>query len=281
MRTKVPEANGCIVAILVVFFSFATTESYAQRVPYGFRYFGVDVSRSTGIYYGEEPDDNIGAHYSLEDFFAWTKEASDLFRAGVQVNEEYNKIFVRHFDVERARKSNRQYNIKYIALPMLVKVYRYDFDIRPLVSNWPEAGSIAKPSAVTYFTPVLEGEEDVLYVSEMTEDLLTTFIEEPFCVLTPYQDNKLRFERRKKPKAEVTEEDRKERDRRLDMVRKYVPAYRSYYGGFWWYLSTPQILEFAVGKDGYYIDVQSLAGTGKYYFTPWGGEPEFLGEWIS
>jgi hypothetical protein len=79
----------------------------------------------------------------------------------------------------------------------------------------------------------------------------------------------------------VTEEDRKERDRRLDMVRKYVPAYRSYYGGFWWYLTSPQILEFAVGKDGYYIDVQSLAGTGKYYFTPWGGEPEFLGEWIS
>ena len=165
---------------------------------------------------------------------------------------------------------------------MLVKVYRYDFDIRPLVADrLPSAGSIAKPSAVTYFTPVLEGEEDVLYVSEMTEDLLTAFIEEPYCVLTPYQDNKLRFERRKKPKAEVTEEDRKERDRRLDMVRKYVPAYRSYYGGFWWYLSTPQILEFAVGKDGYYIDVQSLAGTGKYYFTPWGGEPEFLGEWIS
>jgi len=50
----------------------------------------------------------------------------------------------------------------------------------------------------------------------------------------------------------VTEKDRKERDRRLDMVRRYVPAYRSYYGGFWWYLT-----------------------------SPWGGEPEFLGEWIS
>lgn len=264
-----------LIAILAVFFSFATTGSYAQRVPYGFRYFGVDVSRSTGIYYGEEPDDNIGAHYSLEDFFAWTKEASDLFRAGVQVNEEYNKIFVRHFGVERAKKSNRQYNIKYIALPMLVKVYRYDFDIRPLVADrLPSAGSIAKPSAVTYFTPVLEGEEDVLYVSEMTEDLLTAFIEEPYCVLTPYQDNKLRFERRKKPWAEVTEEDRKERKRRLDMVWKYIPAFNPGYSSVMCYLTNPRILEFAVGRDGYYL---CSFGTG-IIFGPWNGEPELLGE---
>ena len=157
---------------------------------------------------------------------------------------------------------------------MLVKVYRYDFDIRPLVSNWPEAGSIAKPSAVTYFTPVLEGEEDVLYVSEMTEDLLTTFIEEPFCVLTPYQDNKLRFERKKKPWAEVTEEDRKERKRRLDMVWKYIPAFNPGYSSVMCYLTNPRILEFAVGKDGYYL---CSFGTG-IIFGPWNGEPELLGE---
>lgn len=83
-------------------------------------------------------------------------------------------IVPKHFTEEYEKHKRHQ---QFISLPMSVEVKKYDCDLRPYIHKRSELVTYVMPASITYFTPVLDSEKDVVYVSEKAKKLLIDFIE--------------------------------------------------------------------------------------------------------
>lgn len=223
------------------------------------------------LYYGKN---SYAEASNIERFFTELKEWSMIYRNGVMVNEDYNAIFVKHF---KEAYSDIEQSSKFISLPMDVTVTRYDCDLTPYIHNMNELYDNVLPLAITSFTPVLDSNEEVVYISGRAADLLRDFIEEPMHKTIEKDGRDIKVE---KEYEEISEEDWAERKKRVFMIREYVPANRSHWGELWYFLSYPQITSFIVGNDGYFISIDYMTYYGIRYYVPWQGEPEEIGRWI-
>ena len=213
----------------------------------------------SGLLMFEDKKDSLNQEKNLENYFYEVKKSSNTFQNEIIVNEEYNKIFLRHFNEERDKNNGS----KYVTLPMKIKVQKYDCDIRPFYED--ENITIPPPDSIIFFTPFLEGEENVLYMSPKTEEFLSSFI-------IGEADNSNKTNR----STYITEDI----SQRMEKVREYIPVFWTHWSESLFFLSYPQILEFTVGKDGYCININLLSYYGNVYFVPWNKDPELIYEWI-
>ena len=207
---------------------------------------------------------------NIDNFFTELKEWSKLYRNGVVVNEDYNAIFVKHFKEEYMAKEQPS---RFISLPMTVEVTRYDYDLKPYADKI--LGKKVLPVAITSFTPVLDSDEEVVYISEKAEKLLSDFLEEPAHKVIKTDGTSFKDYRK------VSEKDWMELRKRIALIEEYVPTSISHWDEFWYFLSYPQITSFIVGNDGYIINIGRMTYYGDIYFVPWDGEPEVINTWIS
>ena len=142
---------------------------------------------------------------------------------------------------------------KYISLPLNVKVIKYNGSIHPdsfKVSDdtsYPyDLMKSRMPESISYFTPIIESDKKVLYLSPEAQELLSSFIDEPKMM---FDERDYTFSIRKE---EITDEDWEEVIKRRDMIGKYVPTIVAHWGNGWYFTSYPLIRRIIVGDDGYY-----------------------------
>lgn len=227
------------------------------------------------LYYYSNYKNQFGETSNIERFFTELKEWSKIFKEGVVVHQEYNAIFVKHF-TESYMDIMEQHS-KFISLPMRVKVTKYDCDLMPFIYKQSELYDNILPVSIQYFTPVLDSDRDVVYISEKAEKLLIDFIEEPENKTKKKDGDVLKV---KKAHVKITRKDYDEMRKRMEMIEEYIPAQKTHWGETWFFMSYPQITSFIVGKDGYIISIDHLSFSGTEYFVPWEGEPVEISSWI-
>lgn len=261
-----------IFLTVIALLSIGNTEAYAQKDLSHIAFFPAWGD----LYYDSDHKNQYGETSNIERFFDELKEWSKLYRNGVEVNEDYNAIFVKHFKEYYSKEKERS---KFISLPMDVQVIKYDCDLRDYIHKEYELFANVLPVSITSFTPVIDSDKDVVYISEEAEELLNHFITEPMYE-TVRKSGRTKIE---KDDEKITEADNAELMKRVNMVWEYVPAGVTYtlWGESWHFLSFPQILSLIVGNDGYIINIGQMASYGTTYFVPWGGEPEEIDSWIA
>ena len=242
------------------------------------------------LYYDRKTPNIYGERSNISLFFSEWEGWSELIKKGAAPSE-YNSIFQKHFLEESPQ---RESDAKYLSLPIRVKVIKYNCSIHPdsfKVSDESDSGhddvEIAiEPSypynlmknrmaeSISYFTPVIESDKKVLYLSPEAQEILSAFIDEPTKTL---DEKDFTYSVRKK---EITDDDWKEVRKRRDMIRKYVPTIAAHWGDGWYFTSYPLIRTIIVGEDGYYIEWSNANYSGQEYFVPWDGAPVDLGWWI-
>lgn len=227
------------------------------------------------LYYYSNYKNQFGETSNIERFFTELKEWSKIFKEGVVVHQEYNAIFVKHF-TESYMDIMEQHS-KFISLPMRVKVTKYDCDLMPFIYKQSELYDNILPVSIQYFTPVLDSDRDVVYISEKAEKLLIDFIEEPKNKTGKKEGGVFKV---KKAHVRITQKDYDEMRKRMEMIEEYIPAQITHWGETWYFMSYPQITSFIVGKDGYIISIDRLSYWGTEYFVPWEGEPVEISSWI-
>ena len=228
------------------------------------------------LYYDSVIPNIYGEHSNIDLFFSEWEEWSGLIKEGA-VPCEYNSIFQKHFLEERPKRVSVA---KYLTLPLRVKVIKYNGNIHPdsikgsdnsysydLIKN-------RKPESISFFTPVIETDKKVLYLSPEVQKILSAFIDEP-CKVLDKKDETFSV-----MKEEITEEDWKEVRKRRDMIGQYVPTIVAHWGDGWYFTSYPLIGTIIVGDDGYYIEWSDANYSGQEYFVPRDADPIQLGWWI-
>ena len=208
-----------------------------------------------------------GKESNIDRFFKDWENWSALIAAG-SASSEYNELYKKHF-LENYRQDSP---VRYITLPFLVKVIKYDRDIRPapketdsedadsddVIIEYEDSGYLKETAeSISFFTPVIEGDKKVLYLLPEAESVLSSFLDEP-----------------------RNEDNREEVQTRMHLLREYVPTVRSHWGTKWCFTTYPLINRMVVGNDGYYIFLSANDYSGNDYFVPWGEEPIDLGLWI-
>ena len=194
---------------------------------------------------GKELTNKYGERSNIERFFSEWESWSKLIANGALPND-YNNIFKRHFIEARDGKEEKS---KYIALPIRIKV-------------------IKNNESISFFTPVVESDKPVLYLTPEVEQLLSSFIEEPL----------MKDEYTKK--ENVLEEDWEELRKRRDMINEYVPTQVAHWGDGWYFTSYPLVNLIIIGTDGYSISLSNANYYGTDLFVPWGKDPIVTSEWI-
>ena len=225
------------------------------------------------LYYDSESPNIYGEHNNIDLFFSEWEEWSELIKKGT-VPSEYNSIFQKHFLEENPQRASEA---KYLSLPLSVKVIKYNGNIHPDsfkvsddYSSYPyDLMKSRMPESISYFTPIIESDKKVLYLSPEAQDILSAFIDEP----TKMPGSSVR-------KKEITDEDWEEVIKRRDMIGKYVPTIVAHWGDGWYFTSYPLIRRIIVGDDGYYIEWSHANYSGQEYFVPWDADPIELGWWI-
>lgn len=190
-----------------------------------------------------------------EKFFAEWEGWSELVAKGTDSNK-YNEIFAKHFC-----ESNQQAKegSKYLTLPLYVKVIRYDCDINLDSDRISDPDSLTKnmmPESITYFTPVIESDKKVLYVSPEVETILAGYIEEG---------------RKSSPE---------EFQKRENTIGELIPTTIAHWNNGWFFLSYPNIHEIVITNNGYYIDLADADYCGQMLFVPWNKAPIEVYSWI-
>ena len=228
------------------------------------------------LYYNSKIPNIYGEHSNIDLFFSEWEEWSELIKKGA-VPSEYNSIFQKHFREENPQKKS---DAKYISLPISVKVIKYNGNIRPEIKGSDDAlypQDLIKnrmPESISYFTPIIESDKKVLYLSPEAQELLSAFIDEPEMT---FDERNFTFSVRKK---EITDEDREEERKRRDMIGKYVPTKIAHWANGWYFTSYPLIRTIIVWDDGYYIELSDANYSWQKYFVPWDADPIDLGYWI-
>ena len=212
-----------------------------------------------------------GKESNIDRFFTDWENWSTLIAKG-SAPSEYNEIYKKHF-LENYRQDSP---VRYITLPFLVKVIKYDCDIRPtpeeidsedadsddVIIVYEDSGYLKEtPESISFFTPVIEADKKVLYLLPEAERILSSFLDEP---RNDNEDDRIR----------------EEVQTRMHLLREYVPTVRSHWGTKWCFTTYPLIDRMVVGNDGYYIFLSANDYSGDDYFVPWGEEPIDLGSWI-
>ena len=228
------------------------------------------------LYYDSKIPNIYGEHSNIDLFFSEWEEWSELIKKGA-VPSEYNSIFQKHFGEENPQKIS---DAKYISLPISVKVIKYNGNIRPEIKGSDDAlypQDLIKnrmPESISYFTPIIESDKKVLYLSPEAQELLSAFIDEPEMT---FDERNFTFSVRKK---EITDEDREEERKRRDMIGKYLPTKIAHWANGWYFTSYPLIRTIIVWDDGYYIELSDANYSWQKYFVPWDADPIDLGYWI-
>ena len=227
------------------------------------------------LYYDSKTANIYGEHSNIDIFFTEWEEWSALISKGLGSNE-YNDIFKRHFCENNTKKKN---DSKYISLPLSIEVVKYNCNINPDSIKVQDHYSLIqslinskRPESISIFTPKIESDKKVLYLSKEAQDVLTAFLDEPTMVFSPGAPPAT--------KQEITEEDWAEVRKRRDMIGKYIPTIVAHWGDGWYFTSYPLINRIIVGNDGYYIDLSDANYNGELLFVPWDLEPIVLEEWI-
>ena len=226
------------------------------------------------LYYENNFENIYGETSNIERFFDELKGWSKIYKDGVLVHKRYNAIFVKHF---KEAYMKEEQNSKFISLPMSVTVIKFDCDLRPYIHNKNELYKNVLPASITSFTPVLDSDRDVVYISDEADKLLIDFIEEPKYKTVKEDGEYFKVE---KDYEEITEADCDEMRQRREMIEEYVPAKMTHWGETWHFMSYPQITSFIVGKDGYIISIDDMTYSGTEYFVPWKGKPVEIYSWI-
>lgn len=203
---------------------------------------------------------------SIEKFIRDFSRLSDIIRKDVVVNEEFNAIFARHFtetyQERRSTSSPLVLQTEYELLPLYVTAIKYDCNICPILRDgngkeFPtDIENIVRniePVSVIFFTPVIDIDKKVLYLTPNAERSLTYFI---------------------------MSDDREKKQKRIKMLQKYIPVAPVPMSDCLNFLSLPLIPVIITGNDGYWFE-SSTTWCGEYFFVPWGGDPIKIGEWIS
>ena len=229
------------------------------------------------LYYDSKNPNIYGEHSNIDRFFSEWEEWSELIKKGTVPNE-YNSIFQKHFLEESSQQAS---DARFLSLPLRVEVVKYKGKIHPdsvKVADGPsypyDLMKSRMPESVSYFTPIIESDKKVLYLSPEVQEILSAFLDEPTKMLN---EKDLTLSVRKK---EIADEDWKEVYKRRDMIRKYVPTIVAHWGDGWYFTSYPLIRRIIVGDDGYYIEWSYANYSGQEYFVPRDGDPIDLGWWI-
>ena len=227
------------------------------------------------LYYDSKYTNIYGEKSNINMFFSEWEEWSQLIKKGAAPSE-YNAIFNRHFSEYNRTK---ECDAKYLSLPLRVKVIKYDCNIHPdsikVIKNYTLMSSLMEsimPESISYFTPVLESEKKVLYLSPEAEKVLAAFLDEPLRVIQDGAPPGLI--------KKVSDKDWEETNKRCNMLEKYIPTIIGHWGRSWYFTSYPQIDTIIVGKDGYYIECNDANYSGQRLFVPWGEDPIDMGWWI-
>lgn len=233
---------------------------------------GVSFPSFHKLCYDTETGDAHSGRSNIDRFFAEWESWSGLIANG-STGKEYNEIFKKHFSENNAREKR---DSKYLSLPLMVKVIRYDSNIHPDSIKVKDYTSILsclmnsrKPESISYFTPVIESDKKVLYLLPEAVDMLTAFIQEPETISA-------KNETAHTDKQDIRDEVRKRRD----MIREYLPAVIAHWGDGWYFTSYPLIECIIVGNDGYYIGLNDANYSGEQLFVPYEKEPMVLWEWL-
>ena len=229
------------------------------------------------LYYDSKIPNIYGELSNIDLFFSEWEEWSELIKKGT-VPSEFNSIFQKHFLEESQQRAS---DAKYISLPLNVKVIKYNGSIHPDSFKFSDDTSYPydlmksrMPESISYFTPIIESDKKVLYLSPEAQELLSSFIDEPKMM---FDERDYTFSIRKE---EITDEDWEEVIKRRDMIGKYVPTIVAHWGNGWYFTSYPLIRRIIVGDDGYYIEWSNANYSGQEFFVPWNAEPIDLGGWI-
>ena len=205
---------------------------------------------------GKELTNKYGERSNIERFFSEWESWSKLIAKGALPND-FNDIFKRHFIEAR---DGRESESKYIALPIRIKVIKYNREL--------QSDNNTLFESISFFTPVVESDKPVLYLTPEVEQLLSSFIEEPL----------MKDEYTKK--ENVLEQDWEELRKRRDMINEYVPTQVAHWGDGWYFTSYPLVNLIIIGTDGYSISLSNANYSGTDLFVPWGKDPIVTSEWI-
>ena len=211
-----------------------------------------------------------GEESNIDSFFTDWENWSALVATG-STPSEYNEIYKKHF----LENCSQESPVRYITLPFLVKVIKYDCDIRPAMDEADPEDAYSDdvillddygylketPESISFFTPVIEADKKVLYLLPEAERVLSSFLDEP-------------------RNDDINDSIREKIRTRMHLLREYVPTVLSHWGTKWCFTTYPLIDRMVVGNDGYYIFLSANDYSGNDYFVPWGEEPIDLGLWI-
>lgn len=214
--------------------------------------------------------DTTNLHHFFNEWAEWSK----LISKGAP-DSQYNAIFTRFFR-KYYGKANTMFggdrDCKYIALPYTIRVEKFNCNIHPdsLSKIHRDVASVLNdrimPESITYFTPKIELDKPVLYITPKVTDLLDSFIEEP---------------RKAKDYDSITEEDWEESRNRRDMIRDYVPAVIAHiFSEGYYYSSYPLIERIYVGNDGYYVHFSDANYSGEEVFVTSSGKVIEVAFWV-
>lgn len=190
----------------------------------------------------------------INDWEAWSK----LVKNGAVADSRENAIFADHFirlTEEENQKRKNPIEDKYIVLPQTVMALFFDDDIYPEDKCFDifDVMKSKTPVSISYFTPVIDTEATVLYLTDKIKEIMYQYI-------------------RQDDPARTVE--------RLDEIREYIPCGLSH----WWndinLLAMPNIHRILIGKDGYYLDVHWGDFYGSEFFITNEGERMLIAEWI-